>query len=138
MKITLLKLTLLFVFLSTTINSWSQNDTIFPNIGGDFCMQLMTLDNWNNFVFTSEDIHIVDDTPGDDTLSVIHDNDTIATIAVSGEQVYLKRTGVPYDTYYIGDAFSPDFGTGYELLYDFSLSVGDTAWYMYGQPSQLR
>ena len=116
-------------------SSFAQNDSILPNLNGEYDMELMTIDGSMNFVFTPEHISIVDDSPGDDTLSVIHNSDTIAYIALDGDQVYIKRSGNPYTTYYVGDGFSPDFGAGFELLYDFSLNVGDTAYYQYG-PTQ--
>lgn len=118
----------LFIFVS-----YGQNDTILPNQNGEYEMELMTIDPISfDFVFTSEHISIVDDTPGDDTLSVIHNSDTIAHLALNGDQVFIKRSANPYSTYYIWDGFATDFGTGYELLYDFSLIIGDTAWYQYG------
>lgn len=77
------------------------------------------------YFYQKEEIQFVNDNLPEDTLSVLYLGDTIATLALDGDKVFIKRTSTPFTP--VSSGFDPDFGNDFEVLYDYSLNVGDTA-----------
>lgn len=119
----------LLTILSISQFSSAQNDSIFPNLNGSYCIETTTQDQWGNMYTEVEHFTIVS-SPLINILSVIYQSDTIATLMLDGEKVLIQRTQYPFYPAYAG--FDPSFGNGYEVLYDFGLNIGDTAYYPYG------
>lgn len=113
-----------------SFNGIAQNDTIIPNLYGQYCVQTITQFD-QQFVYNYEEFEFVNDYPDHDTLSVVYNGDTIAILAVVGDQVYIKKTGVPFFPVYAGWNQQFELSAGFELLYDFGLNVGDTAYHSY-------
>ena len=115
----------LFTFL-VSHSSFAQNDTISANESANFCILTTTYDGFTNMYYNQkEEIQFVNDNLPEDTLSVLYSGDTIATLALFGDKVFIKRTSTPFNPLYFG--FDPDFGNDFEVLYDYGLNVGDTA-----------
>lgn len=105
--------------------SFSQNDSICPNSEAYFCVKVTTyIDLTNTYYHGREEFQFVNDNLSEDTLSVLYNGDTIATLALDGDKVFIKRTSTPFNPGYLG--FDPDFGTDYEILYDYGLNIGDS------------
>lgn len=110
-------------FISTF--SFSQNDSILPNLNGEYHIKEIAIVDWSPyFIFSSnQNLIICNQDTLNDTLIVIYESDTVATIWLDNYRAYIKRASVDPNNFFRGD-----FGTGYELLYDFGLNVGDTAY----------
>ena len=119
----------LFVFLILfALNAffvYSQNDSIFPNQYAKWTIQKTTIDPSLNYIREYFDIQLYPNS-GTDTFNIVYQNNTIAYLYYDSLRVFIKRG----PTYYWD--FRPDFGSNYELLYDFGLMVGDTAYFDHG------
>lgn len=116
-------------------NVSAQNDTIFPNVSGRWDMTTTTWDwdgqdmNFQYFDHTLEYYAEVADTAFGLVWGAVFDyTDQVGWIAVEDRRVYYRATG----DYYAGYGGYGD--TTMRTLYDFELSVGDTAYFQNGEP----
>ena len=123
---------LLFAFLLLTGGACAQNDSILPNVFGQYTVQQdLWDDSGNQYVLN---MTFVNETPGEDTLEVYDNSHHVARIALDGYKAYIKQTEYAIETHYfinptLGEGW---FGDGWEILYDFSLEVGDSGCFHYG------
>jgi hypothetical protein len=129
MKSSLL-ITVLFFFICNT--SFSQNDSIFPNLRGEWEIQYRNYEiNPNDYLISSLKLRKLDENY--DTMGLYSyprfnnfEEMLIAKIYTDSLKVYANLCS---QEMYIDDFFinySPSLSNQYELLYDFSLEVGDT------------
>lgn len=125
-----MKKILLFAFLLIAGGIYAQNDSILPNVYAEYVVQDTYVNPdvniWSHEIrYGTHDIFTGEET-GEDTIIVSAYDFTlfvpIAYIALDGYRAYIKRYP---DTGY--EHFNNYFGDDWELLYDFSLNVGDTA-----------
>lgn len=121
-----------------TFGAYAQNDSILPNVFAEYVIQDEFINPdvniWVSLIrFDKSDIFTGEET-GEDTILVNAYDPVyglylpIAYVALDGYRAYIKRyepdMGYEHFNYYFGD--------DWELLYDFSLNVGDTAGTLYG------
>lgn len=125
---TIIPALLLFLSLGTS----AQNDSILPNVYATYVMQDTYVNPevniWTSVVKFEKADFITGEVMGEDTIMVnaLDHNGFLlpaALIALDEYRAYIKR----YDLYFEYEQFSENFGDEWELLYDFSLNVGDTA-----------
>lgn len=104
-----------------------QNDSILPNVFGQYTVQ----QDWGDDSNAQYTLHttIINENPGEDTLEVYEYNQHVARIALDGYKAYIKKTEFAIQTNFFAN---PHFGDDWEILYDFSLEVGDSACFHYG------
>lgn len=125
-KPTTMKNLLSFVILLITTGAYAQNDSILPNLYGEYAIQYDNLE----LEYSSEwTVKFLNPHPGEDTLLVVASFDTVARIALDGDKAYIKRTPAGQSYFFFYDWH---FGNDWEILYDFSLQVGDSACRYYG------
>ena len=115
----------------------AQNDSVFPNLTAHYRIEILTIDHITfEYEYGYEDLYIVNNDPLEDTLSVMSNGLEVATIVTVANQVWIRRTA---NDYIASFGFRQEFGTGYELLYDFDLEVGDVAYWQYspGDPAYV-
>lgn len=112
---------ILSIYLSLFITStkcYSQNDSILPNYEGAYSLLEMSFD-WNfNWVYTPKYVSFYNNDE-DDTIEV--EIDPIAKIFMDGYRAYIIGTEYPTGMHIYTDSAV--------VLYDFSLIIGDTAYY---------
>lgn len=112
------------VFLAVVGNvSFAQNDSLMPNFTATY--QVNCNADWSsseNFTFINPNLEF-------DTVEVFNSSsEMIARLYMDSLQVWIKRI-IEIPDCYVG--WSQEITNGWELLYDFGLSVGDSAYSIY-------
>lgn len=113
---------LLFCF---SFNSYGQNDSILPNLEASYNLLNMTYDNLFSWVYSSESVYFIN----------IAENDTINVYGDSQAKIFMDG----YKAYILSNQAGNSlniFQDSAVVLYDFSLVVGDTAYFEDNDPTQ--
>jgi hypothetical protein len=130
---------LLLLFLTFSKPLFSQNDSIFPNEYGTWVFQPFGYDiDPVNYDIGEYRIRKID--PNYDTMtmySLVYDNNGnvtelhFATLYTDSLKVYSKKGHqAQFFDFYV--SYNENVNDNYEVLYDFSLNVGDTAYIFFG------
>ncbi|MBI2259557.1 MAG: T9SS type A sorting domain-containing protein [Flavobacteriia bacterium] len=128
---------LLFLFLLTNQVCFAQNDSIFPNLRGEWEQQYYFYDNdpTNYFIgkLITRKLDENYDTMG--LYSFVSDQNPegllIAKLYSDTLKVYVKKATEEQFIDNFDISFLSTLGNDYEVLYDFSLEINDTAYFSY-------
>ena len=115
----------LLLFTALSFNSFAQPEQILPNLESLYDIRVQTHNSNNEWVYNYQSIEFYQQDSTYDTLLAVKNGDLVAKLYIEGEKVFIKRTPSP------NSGFRSDFGSDFELLYDFGLQPGDTAYYTY-------
>jgi hypothetical protein len=122
---------LLFIFyfnvhlFCCSLRTYGQNDSILPNLEASYNLLNMTPDNLFSWVFIPESVYFIN-IAENDTINVY--GDCQAKIFMDGYKAYILSNQIGSSLNIYNDSAV--------VLYDFSLEVGDTAYYEDNDPTQ--
>jgi hypothetical protein len=129
----------LVIFLAFFKPLIAQNDSIFPNLRGEWEQQYYFYDNDpSNYFIGKLSTRKLDenfDTMGLYSYRASHDFEEllIAKIYSDTLKVYVKKATNEEFIDNFNISFTPSLGNDYFILYDFSLEIGDTAYFSYSE-----
>ncbi len=123
---TMRKLIILFSMLVLQFSVAAQNDSLMPNLSATYLVDCYVQEGWPGM----SEFHFINQNVEYDTVEVYSSNETlIANLYYDSLQVWIKRTSEPPSCY---AGWRDEMTNEWELLYDFGLSVGDSAYSIYG------